>query len=183
MGGNIITKDIARGIQQKLGECLEDKDLETLKHDYGSAKKECIDQAKTIILNVDNREIAINEYELADIIQSRMIEIFEEVKKKINQTNITNKPYGIVITGGGSQLKNIMELANEIFQQNVIIGYPMDINGRENIIRNPRFSTAIGLIKYGLEANQVKDTGKGITIKSIIRDLFIGLKRLYNSWY
>ena len=53
-------------------EKVEDKDLETLKHDYGSAKKECIDQAKTIILNVDNREIAINEYELADIIQSRI---------------------------------------------------------------------------------------------------------------
>jgi cell division protein FtsA len=77
MGGNIITRDIALGIQQKTGECLENKELETLKHDYGSAKKECIDQSQTIILNIDNREITINEYDLADIIQSRMTEIFQ----------------------------------------------------------------------------------------------------------
>mgnify|MGYP003319797798 CR=1 FL=1 len=41
-------------------------------------------------------------------------EIFEEIKRKVNQNNISNKPYGIVITGGGSQLKNIEELAKEI---------------------------------------------------------------------
>ena len=131
MGGNIITKDIALGVQQYIGECLDDNELETLKHDYGSAKKECIDESKTIILNIDNREIIVNEYELADIIQSRMIEIFEEVKRKVNQNNISIKPYGIVITGGGSQLKNIDDLAKEIFQQNVIIGYPRNINGKE----------------------------------------------------
>ena len=183
MGGNIITKDIALGIQQQTGECLDDKDLQALKHDYGSAKKECIDENKKIILNINNREIIINEYDLTNIIQSRMVEIFEEVKRKINQTNIINRPYGIVITGGGSQLKNIMELANEIFQQNVIIGYPMNINGAENIIRNPRFSTAIGLIRFGLEINQIENITENLTIKSIIKDLLTGLKRLYNRWY
>ena len=184
MAGNIITKDIALGIQQKLGECLEDKELEILKHDYGSAKKETIEENQTIILNIDNREVIINEYELAEIIQSRMIEIFDEVKREINTAGLTyNTPYGIVITGGGSQLKNIQELAQEVFQQNVMIAYPRDINGPDDIIKNPRFSTAIGLIKYGLEFCKKEDYTDRVTIKSIIKELFLKLKQLYNKWY
>ena len=183
MGGNIITKDIALGIQQKTGECLENKELETLKHDYGSAKKECIDQSQTIILNIDNREITINEYDLANIIQSRMIEIFEEVKRKISKSNISNNPFGIVITGGGSQLKNTDILAQEIFEQNIVIGYPRNINGTEDIIRNPRFSTAIGLIKYGLAYSETTVPSEGISIISILKNLFAQLKKLYKTWY
>ena len=184
MGGNIITRDIALGIQQYIGECLENTDLETLKHDYGSAKKECVDENKNIVLNTENKEVKISEYQLADIIQSRMIEIFEEVKRKINQNNISNRPYGIVITGGGSQLKHIEELAIEIFQQNIIIGYPRNIKGTENITKNPRFATAIGLIKYGIESFQVENmTETKFGMNSIIKDLFKNLKRLYNRWY
>jgi len=184
MGGNIITRDIALGIQQKTGECLENKELETLKHDYGSAKKEGIDQSQTIILNIDNREITINEYDLADIIQSRMTEIFQEVKRKISKSNISNNPFGIVITGGGSQLKNTEILAQEIFEQNVVIGYPRNINGTEDIIRNPRFSTAIGLIKYGIVSSENQGSGEGgISVKSILKNLFTQLKKLYKKWY
>ena len=183
MGGNVITKDIALGLQQYIGECLENPDLEALKHDYGSAKKECVDENKNIILNIENKEMNVSEYQLADIIQSRMIEIFEEVKRKINQNNISNKPYGIVITGGGSQLKNIQELAKEIFQQNIIIGYPRNIDGPEEIIKNPRFSTAIGLIKFGIESLEVDNVTEQLTIKSTIIDFFKNLKRLYNRWY
>ena len=183
MGGNIRTKDIALGIQQYVGECLENTDLETLKHDYGSAKKECVDENKEITLNIENRELTINEYHLADIIQSRMIEIFEEVKRKINQNNISNRPYGIVITGGGSQLRHIEELAKEIFQKNVVIGCPKNINGSENIMKNPRFSTAIGLIKYGIEDLQFENITEQLTVKSTVKDLFRNLKKLYNRWY
>ncbi len=183
MGGNVITKDIALGLQQYIGECLENNDLETLKHDYGSAKKECIDKNNKIILNIENRDVSISEYDLADIIQSRMIEIFEEIKRKVNQNNISNKPYGIVITGGGSQLKNIEELAKEIFHQNIIIGYPRNIHGAENITKNPRFSTAIGLIKYGIESYEVENITNQLTVKSTIKDFFKNLKKIYNRWY
>jgi len=183
LGGNIITKDIAMGIQQYNGETLENYELEILKHDYGSAKKECIDENKKVTISIDNREITISEYQLAEWIQSRMTEIFEEVKRKINQNNISNRPYGIVITGGGSQLKNIEELAKEIFQQNIIIGFPRDINGSDEIIKNPRFSTAIGLIKYGMESLEIEDVSGRLTIKEIIKDLFRNLKKIYNRWY
>ena len=183
MGGNIITNDIALGIQEYIGECLENNELETLKHDYGSAKKECVDENREITLNIEGREIVLRQYQLANIIQSRMIEIFKEIKKHIEDTDISNKPYGIVITGGGSQLEHIEELAKEIFQQNIIIGFPRNINGPDEIIKNPRFSTAIGLIKYGLESLDIEDVTGRITVKTIMKDLFRNLKRIFNTWY
>tara|TARA_X000001036_G_scaffold2523_2_gene2244 strand:- start:13847 stop:15103 length:1257 start_codon:yes stop_codon:yes gene_type:complete len=183
MGGNIITNDIALGIQEYIGECLENDELETLKHDYGSAKKECIDENKEITLNIDGRKIVLRQYQLADIIQSRMTEIFKEIKKHINDTDISNRPYGIVITGGGSQLEHLEELAKETFQQNIIIGFPRNINGPDEIIKNPRFSTAIGLIKYGIESLEVEDITGRITLKTILKDLFRNLKKIFNTWY
>ena len=183
MGGNIITNDIALGIQEYIGECLENDELETLKHDYGSAKKECIDENKEITLNIDGRKIVLRQYQLADIIQSRMTEIFKEIKKHINDTDISNRPYGIVITGGGSQLEHLEELAKETFQQNIIIGFPRNINGPDEIIKNPRFSTAIGLIIYGLESLEIEDVTGRITVKTILKDLFKSLKRIFNTWY
>ena len=180
--GDIITRDIAVGIQQKTGECLENTELEILKHDYGSAKKECVDEDKKINLNIEDRQISITEYELANIIQSRVTEIFIKAKRMIDD-NSSNQPYGVIITGGGSQLKNIEELASEIFKQNVIIGFPRNIEGSEHITKNPRFSTAIGLIKYGVESLKVENITQGITVKSTLKDLFENLKRLYNRWY
>ena len=182
-GGDVITKDMALGIQELIGECLENSELETLKHDYGSAKKECIDEDKKIILNIENKDVSISEYEIANMIQMRMIEIFEDVKRKINQNNISNRPHGIVITGGGSQLRHIEELAREIFQQNIILGYPRNIYGSENITKNPRFSTAIGLIKFGIESFEIENITGQLTIKSTMKDLFKNLKKLYNRWY
>ena len=183
MGGNIITKDIALGIQEYIGECLENEKIENLKHDYGSAKKECVDENKEIQLTIQGREASIKQYHLADIIQSRMTEIFNNIKKHIEDTDISSRPYGIVITGGGSQLQHIEELAKEIFQKNIIIGFPRDIKGSDRIIKNPRFSTAIGLIKYGVESLNIEDITGKITIKTILKDLFRSLKRIFNTWY
>jgi len=181
MGGNIITNDIALGIQEQLGECLENQYLEKLKHDYGCAKKECIDQNQNITINIDGNDLIINQYDLANIIQSRMTEIFNRVQHEINKSEL-NSTYGIVITGGGSQLNNLSDLGQEFFQKNITIGYPRNINGSEEIINNPRFSTAIGLIKYGLETLRTEDD-YGPTVTNIIKDLFTKLRKLYNKWY
>ena len=110
-----------------------------------------------------------------------MTEIFNKVQHEINKSELNNT-YGIIITGGGSQLNNLVELGQEIFQKNITIGYPRNINGNEEIINNPRFSTAIGLIKYGLETLKTEDD-YGPTVTNIVKDLFTKLKKLYNKWY
>ena len=71
----------------------------------------------------------------------------------------------------------------EIFEQNIIIGCPKNINGADEIINNPRFSTAIGLVKYGLDSFENEDDIERVGIISIFKNLFIQLRRLYKKWY
>ena len=73
-------------------------------------------------------------------------------KNEISNTeHDDNLTFGIVITGGGSKLKHIEDLASDIFQQDIKLGQPHSINGINDIITNPRYATTIGLIKYALE--------------------------------
>ena len=54
-----------------------------------------------------------------------------------------------MITGGTSMMKNINEAANKVFNASVRTGYPRDISGLSQIIENPRYATAVGLLKRG----------------------------------
>ena len=83
-----------------------------------------------------------------------MIEIFHLAKSEIKKCEDKGKiNFGIVITGGGSQLNNIKDLAKEVFALDIKIGKPNSINGIDDIINNPRYATTIGLIKYVYENN------------------------------
>ena len=71
------------------------------------------------------------------------------MENEINNTDYEEiLTFGIVITGGGSKLNNIADLAMEGFQEEVKLGRPHSINGLNDIIDNPRYATTIGLIKY-----------------------------------
>ena len=58
---------------------------------------------------------------------------------------------GIVLTGGTSKMEGVVELAEEIFHTPVRIGSPQDVNGLTDIVRNPIYSTGVGLLQYGLK--------------------------------
>ena len=81
-----------------------------------------------------------------------MNEIFHLCKNEINKSDYKGHlTFGIVLTGGGSKLNNILDLAQEIFEMPIKIGIPDSINGNPEILNNPRFSTSIGIIKYAIE--------------------------------
>ena len=60
-------------------------------------------------------------------------------------------PAGIVLTGGTSRMEGVVELAEEIFHMPVRVGYPQSIAGLKDILRNPIYSTGVGLLHYGAE--------------------------------
>ena len=85
-----------------------------------------------------------------------MIEILTHSLEEIKKSNVAHRlNFGVVITGGGSQLKNIIDLSQEIFNMPVKIGIPDTINGKAEIINNPRYATVIGIIKYGFSDNKI----------------------------
>ena len=150
LGGMIITKDIA----VTLGMSLDN--AEELKCSHGLAKESLANEDNNILIQGtnDRQDIQISQKELSSIIEARMIEIFHHAKSQIKQCEDKGKiNFGIVLTGGGSRLNNIIDLAKEVFALDIKIGKPNSINGIDDIINNPRYATTIGLIKYVFENN------------------------------
>ena len=173
LGGMSITSDIAYGFTITL------EQAESLKCDHGLAKEALAsDESEIIIKGTNERnDVKISQKELSSIIEARMQEIFHLVKSEIRKyENEVNLNFGIVITGGGSKLKNIEDLAMEVFELEIKLGKPNSINGIDDIINNPRYSTIIGLIKY------INDNKNIMTNRKIEEpDLVDILRRFFNN--
>ncbi|MCK4720526.1 rod shape-determining protein, partial [bacterium] len=98
---------------------------------------------------------------IPEIIYPRMEEIFSLVSASLESSGNTNKlASGMVITGGTSLLPGITEMATEVFGMQARIGYPRDIGGLSEDLKNPIYSTAIGLVKIGAMETLEKANGR-----------------------
>jgi len=152
LGGENLTKDIAYGLNTSL------ENAEILKCKRGIAKESLADDQKIIeIIGTNGREDKeISEKYLASIIQPRVIEIFNLSKSEVERSDYNGDfTFGIILTGGGASLNGITDIAREIFNMPVKIGIPDTINGKAEIINNPRYATGIGIIKYVIENKEM----------------------------
>jgi cell division protein FtsA len=86
---------------------------------------------------------------LRDIIQSRLEEIFEEVKKSLTKSRINVFMLSnIVLTGGVTSIIGIDKLATEIFEKNTRIGYPNNLDLNASEIMNPTHACSIGMLVF-----------------------------------
>ncbi len=153
LGGKSLTKDIALGLTITLNQA------EKLKCKHGLAKESLSsDENDIIIIGTNGRsDSKISQRKLSAIIEARMKEIFVLTKSEIRRVeNECHLNFGVVITGGGSNLKNIEDLAMEVFELDVQQGIPNSINGIDDIINNPRYATTVGLIKYIAENKDLR---------------------------
>lgn len=98
---------------------------------------------------------------IPEIIYPRMEEIFSLVSTSLESSGNTKKlASGMVITGGTSLLPGITEMASEVFGMEARIGYPRDIGGLSEELKNPIYSTAIGLVKIGAMETLEKANGR-----------------------
>ncbi len=151
-GGNSITEDIREG-------CAVMKNTaEALKVKFGSAlADENKDEEVISIQGLKGREPKeVSVKNLAYIIQARMEEILEQVKYEIQASGFEKKiraGAGIVVTGGGAQLKHMTQLVEYITGIDARIGYPNEHLAKTNFddIKSPMYSTGIGLVIKGLQ--------------------------------
>ena len=145
VAGNQVTNDI----RESLGIVTEE--AEKLKKEYGYALEESIIKDEDIyIKGVGARgNIKIPVSLLTQIIHVRMKELFTLIDNEIRQAGFKDKTKaGIVLTGGGSLLKGITELAEDVFGQPTRIGVPLELGaGLSNEIESPEFATVAGLIR------------------------------------
>ena len=147
-GGEIVTRDIASLVQTSFIEA------ERIKKEYGFATSK---QAKSqgikefYIKPVNGKvDLAMNSELLSQFIEARVREILMLAKKQIKGKQLNA---GIVMTGGGSLLRGIEHLAEEIFNMNSVVGYPIHMNGLEREEYTPDFATGIGLLHSANKRN------------------------------
>ena len=135
-------------------------DARTIKEKFATAHKRFTNLNDTFELtnNLGNL-VKLNQLEVTEVVQSRLAEILKLAKKQINLLTKKEIEY-IIITGGLTEIKSFKNLVYEILGKDVII-YLMDEVG----IRNNKYTTCIGMIKYFIEKMTVR--GKDYSMISL----------------
>ncbi len=154
-GGNVITDDIKDGcsIMRKYAEAIKVKFGSALASESQSNEIVCIPGLK----GRDPKEISLKN--LASIIQARIEEIVEMVYYEIRNSGYEKKLIGgIVVTGGGSELKHIKQLFEYVTGMDTRIGFPNEhiaSNSAVNNITSPIYATGIGLVLKGFDSKNI----------------------------
>lgn len=146
IGGNHLTHDVAVGLRTPADEA------EKLKQRYGCAMVSMVDRDQTIeVPSIGNRPSRVlGRQILCEIIEPRVEEIFELVKREIEKTGFEDLlASGVVITGGSTLLPGIVELAEEVIGLPVRRGTPRGVGGLVDVVKSPMFATGVGLVIYG----------------------------------
>ena len=149
LGGKNVTSDIAIGLRTPI------ENAETIKVKYGCALRSMASKEETIEVpgpgEREPRNVSLDI--LGTIIEPRMEELFSLAKHEIQNNEFSGlMGAGIILTGGASLLRGSAELAEQIFDMPVKIGYPRGFGGGlTDIINNPAYATVLGLILYGVD--------------------------------
>lgn len=155
-GGNVITEDIKEGCS------IIEKQAELLKVKFGSAWPG--ENKETEIVSIpglrgrEPKEITLKN--LSKIIHARVQEIIEhvylEIKNYGHETQKGKLIAGIVLTGGGSQLKHLRQLVEYITGMDARIGFPNEhlAGDSDDNLSSPSYATAVGLLMEGLEKEE-----------------------------
>ncbi len=166
-GGNVITEDIKEGCS------IIEKQAELLKTKFGSAWPG--DNKDNEIVSIpglrgrDPKEITLKN--LSKIIHARVVEIIEqtfvEIRNYGHEESKKKLIAGIVLTGGGAELKHIKQLVEYITGMDTRIGYPNEhiAGDSDQNISSPMYATAIGLLMKG-----IKDKNKQQARNSVAQD-------------
>ena len=94
----------------------------------------------------------ISRKTLAQVVHARYEELFTLVSNELRRSGFEEfMAAGIVLTGGASKVPGAAELAESVFQIPVRIGLPHNVTGLIDVREDPTFSTAVGLLLYGLQ--------------------------------
>ncbi len=158
VGGEMVTKDI--GIVLR----IPFEEAEQLKLLHGHCFLPLLDGDEKIVLTGlgGRTKREISRTLLTEIIQTRMAEIFANAAKQIESARMWDALRGgLVLTGGMARMDGVAELAEDIFDLPIKVGYPTGLGGLMESARNPTFATAIGLALYGISRGDLPGPLRG----------------------
>ena len=146
LGGNQVTGDISVGLRTTANEA------EKLKREYGCAMTAMVSRDDNFEVQSvgGHKSRSVSRYMLCEIVEPRIEEIFQLVKREIVKSGYESLiSSGVVLTGGTSAMNGITELAEQVFALPVRRGLPIGITGLIDVVKSPMYSTGVGLVLYG----------------------------------
>ena len=177
IAGDQITNDIAVVLRTPT------KDAEEIKIKYACAVPTLVDSSETVkVPGVGERGTRdLSRQTLAEVVGARYEEIFQLVQAELSRGGFEALiASGIVLTGGSAKMEGVGALAEEVFNMPVRIGVPTAVSGMRDLLRNPVYSTGVGLMMYGNDDREARTAttgrfaGEGLLarIKQRLGDLF-----------
>jgi len=148
IAGDQITNDIAMALRTPT------KDAEDLKQRFGCALSQLADPQQMIeVPGIGERgPRELSRKTLAEVIEPRVEELYSLVQAELRRSGYEELlSSGIVITGGSSMMQGMVELGEEIFHMPVRVGVPHYSGALAEVVRHPRYSTAVGLLVAGMQ--------------------------------
>lgn len=152
VGGDHFTNDLAVGLRTPIPEA------EKIKRENACAFPELLtdDLAIEIASVGDRPPRTVFTRMLSDIVGPRAQELLMLVRDELRRGGLESQiPAGIVLTGGGSQMRGLVELAERMFNLPVRISSPRGLEGMSAEVSRPEYATAVGLVLYGARTRRL----------------------------
>ena len=159
IAGDQITNDIAMALRTPT------PDAEAIKIRHGVSLRQLADANEMVeVPGIGERAPRMmSRQTLAEVIEPRVEELFSLVQKVLRESGFEELlSSGVVLTGGSATMQGMVELGEEIFHMPVRVGLPVYSGGLADVVRNPRYATAMGLLLEGasqLQQGQVMRQG------------------------
>ena len=157
IAGDQITNDVAVAFRTPT------QSAEDIKVKHGCALRQLADSREIVeVPGVDGREARqLSVQTLAEVIEPRVVELYEFVLQELRRSGMEEMiASGIVITGGSSMMRGMIELGEEIFHMPVRLGMPRYVGGLSEVVSNPRYATGVGLILMGKQQLERQISGQ-----------------------
>ena len=146
VAGDQITNDIAIALRTPT------QSAEDLKKRYACALRQLAPYDESIEVQTvgDRPPRKLSRQTLAEVVEPRIEELFELVRLDLRRNGFESLiRSGVVLTGGSSKMEGMVDLAEEIFHLPVRLGTPKYLGGLSEVVRNPIYSTGVGLVQFG----------------------------------
>ncbi|MSP53855.1 MAG: cell division protein FtsA [Gammaproteobacteria bacterium] len=151
IAGDQVTNDIAVALRTPT------QYAEKLKLDHGCAMIKLADGKESIEVRSpgDRQGKQASVRTLAEVIEARYEELLKLVSTELRRSGLEDGvTAGVVLTGGGSQIRGMAQLAELTLNMPVRIGRPVNVKGLNDELKSPIYSTAVGLLLYGMQQHE-----------------------------
>lgn len=152
LGGESFSADVAYGLK------ISFEAADQLKLKYGTVISRDIDDVAAVSLGDKH----YNARFISQILEYRAREVFEYARDSLDEAGVRDLlPGGAVLTGGGSLLEGMDELAEKILGMRTRVAIPRRVKGDSEPVRKPQYSTAVGLLYFSAKNDDLRPKSKG----------------------